>query len=391
MDDDDFDETAYGGPVRATIRRGDDASRRGRVIGRADARDGADARDEPAGIAATLGVLARQAGGLALRHPLPVGGGLASATLIAAVALNALAYQPGHHPAPMFETRPFADQSAIAQTPPPAKAQPRLVPAGQAAVSQTVTGQPGGEPLQTASLPPPPPKQKPATAEPLPASPLLRDLQTVMAARGLYRGEIDGHSGAATTEAIRALEKSLGLVPTGEASERLLAFARQRTATSVPMAPAAAPAAPITPNPVAAAPAAVPFVPPRTAPVKPAVERLLVKERTRVATQRAVPIAQPGEAPRPAPAAVPSRGQRAVPITAPQPGTIATAQPPEATLGRVQRALSAMGFGPLRNDGVLDDATVDAIRRYEIHRGWDPTGRLSDRLTLDLLMKNANR
>ena len=34
---------------------------------------------------------------------------------------------------------------------------------------------------------------------------------------------------------------------------------------------------------------------------------------------------------------------------------------------------------------------ANAERRYEVHRGWEPTGRLSDRLTLDLLMKSANR
>lgn len=286
---------------------------------------------------------------LALKHPVPAFGGAGALALTTAIAFNAMTHQPGHHPAPLFETRPFADAAATATVP-----QPRLKPNA----AETA----GEAPTQTGTAQP---RLKPAVAE---ANPVVKELQALMTARGLYRGPVDGAAGPGTADAIRALEKSLGLVQTGEANERLLALARERAATPMPTPMPASPP----PTAVAAAPAAVavPYAPPpaRVPPTKPAA---MAKE------QHAVPVTRPA-------------GQRAVPLV-PQPGSVATAPQPENRLARVQKALAAAGFGPLRNDGVLDDPTVDAIRRYEVHRGWEPTGRLSDRLTLDLLMKSANR
>jgi peptidoglycan hydrolase-like protein with peptidoglycan-binding domain len=106
--------------------------------------------------------------------------------------------------------------------------------------------------LQTGALATAQPKQKPLTGpEP---SQLMRDLQILMGARGLYRGEIDGLPSPGTSDAIKSLERSLGLVQTGEPSERLLAIAREKT-LAVPLAPKpAAPEAVAVPAPAAPAP-----------------------------------------------------------------------------------------------------------------------------------------
>lgn len=340
------------------------------------------------GVAATARRLGLGAVALAFRHPVPTIGGATTLALMTAITLNATTSQPGHHPSPLFETRPYADAATTAAVP-----QPRVKPSPQ---SETAA-----EPAQTASFGVAQPRMKPiaTTGEP---SAVVKELQALMTARGLYRGEVDGVVGPGTTDAIKALERSLGLVQTGEPSDRLLAYARERAAPGTlataplptpapgfaaappPSAPQVASTAAPAPGTVAvpvAAPAPVVAPPPapapvaRAVPVKPPAEKPVV-----VATQpKAVPVTRPA-------------GQRAVPVVPqPQPGTIATAPAPENRLARVQRALSAAGFGPLRSDGVLDDPTVDAIRRYEVHRGWAPTGRLSDRLTLDLLMKSANR
>lgn len=382
----DDDEYGYGDDVRAAPRRGIDRYDRYEdddedVAPRGARRHGGRGRDEDE---AQPGFALRLVG-LALKHPLPVIGGGASVALVAAIAINALAHQPGHHPAPLFETRPFADATTTTAT--ATAPQPRLKPA-QENVSDA--------PAQTAALGAAQPRMKPVAGE---ATPLVKDLQALMAARGLYRGDIDGIPGASTTEAIRALEKSLNLVQTGEPNERLLAYARDRGAPGTlalapqPMTPPPAPA----PAPAVAAtqPApgtiAVPVAPPPAPPQARAMPSSKPVEKPVVAQPVAHPVAQPvvqtGQ--HAVPVTRPA-GQRAVPVV-PQPGTVATAPQPENRLARVQRALTAAGFGPIRNDGVLDDPTVDAIRRYEVHRGWEPTGRLSDRLTLDLLMKSANR
>lgn len=335
-----------------------------------------------------LGVVA-----LALRHPVPVIGGATSLVLMTAIALNATTSQPGHHPAPLFETRPYADAATTATAAP----QPRLKPNPADAT--------GDVPAQTASFGAAQPRMKPiaTTTEP---SAVIKDLQALMTARGLYRGDVDGVAGPGTVDAIRSLERSLGLVQTGEASERLLAYARDRAAPGT-IATAPMPAAPATGFTPAPAPAPGPAPGPAVATGIPVAQPAPGTMAVPVAAQpaftpapvaRAIPVKAPAEKPAAPvavaqPKAVPVTrpvGQRAVPVV-PQPGSVATAPAPENRLGRVQRALAAAGFGPLRSDGVLDDPTVDAIRRYEVHRGWAPTGRLSDRLTLDLLMKSANR
>src|SRR6187402_1184237 len=53
-------------------------------------------------------------GGVVARHPSFAGGAMAFAIIFSFVATNALWYQPGNHPSPMFRTRDPASPYAIA-------------------------------------------------------------------------------------------------------------------------------------------------------------------------------------------------------------------------------------------------------------------------------------
>jgi len=54
-------------------------------------------------------------------------------------------------------------------------------------------------------------------------------------------------------------------------------------------------------------------------------------------------------------------------------------------LTHVQKALSDLGYGPLRADGVMGDETAGAIRRFELDRGLMITGQVSRPLVHELV------
>lgn len=189
---------------------------------------------------APAGVLPLRLAQAAAANPLTAGGLFVGLLTAALIVSNALTNQPGRHPAPLFETRPFATPAA-------------LVPAVQ-----------------------PQPRPEAAAREAL-----VRDVQTALKDRGFYRGPIDGLAGPMTSDAIRAFERAVGQPETGEPSERLLA-----AAYSQPLAPARQPTAAAAPRVETVA--AQPLV---TAPARPAV----------TATPAAQPaVVRPAPAPAPA-------------------------------------------------------------------------------------------
>jgi peptidoglycan hydrolase-like protein with peptidoglycan-binding domain len=167
------------------------------------------------------------------------------------------------------------------------------------------------------------PRAKPRASESL----LVRDVQSALKDRGLYLGPVDGILGPATADAVRGFEKQAGFTQTGEPTDRLLANLRERSG-------------PIPPKPLTAA------------------------------AQTSAPTPVPTPAPHGAPLAAKAD---------------TLAQGGDERLQRAQRALMAAGYGPVRTDGKLDERTQDAIRRLELDRGWPITGRLSDRLMVDVL------
>jgi peptidoglycan hydrolase-like protein with peptidoglycan-binding domain len=84
-------------------------------------------------------------------------------------------------------------------------------------------------------------------------------------------------------------------------------------------------------------------------------------------------------------------------VVAPEAAPAATAPPVPSdaavaaarrTIG-VQNALNQSGYGPVPNDGMLSDATVNAIRRFELDNGMAITGRISDPLIDKLIAIGA--
>ncbi|MGA0561180.1 peptidoglycan-binding domain-containing protein [Ancylobacter sp. VNQ12] len=135
-------------------------------------------------------------------------------------------------------------------------------------------------------------------------------------------------------------------------------------------APAPAPVATVpaqAPAPAAIAPTPVPAAAVAAAPVAP------------------LPPVKPAPPPRPAatPAAAPAT---MVPPANVAPAAAAPAAMPPADVAvsarvmEVQKALARLGYGPIRIDGRVSDATRDAIQRFERDRRMPVTGDISDRL-----------
>jgi peptidoglycan hydrolase-like protein with peptidoglycan-binding domain len=121
--------------------------------------------------------LVAKIGGAMAKRPLPVLGTLFALGATGAIVANMMLLQPRPHPAPLFS-------GATAES----------------AMSQPSDDGGGGAP----------------------ASLLVKDVQTALAARGLYAGPIDGYAGPSTAAAIRDFETAEGLEPTGVASEKVL-------------------------------------------------------------------------------------------------------------------------------------------------------------------------
>lgn len=141
--------------------------------------------------------------GAVAKRPLPVLGTLFALGATGAIVANMTLLQPRPHPAPLFS----------------------------GATAETAMSQPADD------------------AGGAPASLLVKDVQTALAARGLYAGPIDGYAGPSTAAAIRDFEAAEGLEPTGVASEKVLvrallgpsASASVSTTTTTTRVPPAAP------------------------------------------------------------------------------------------------------------------------------------------------------
>ena len=64
--------------------------------------------------------------------------------------------------------------------------------------------------------------------------------------------------------------------------------------------------------------------------------------------------------------------------------TASTPSPPARRLVSVEKALAALGYGPLKVDGLMDDDTRESIERFERDRGLPVTGQVSARLAREL-------
>lgn len=122
-------------------------------------------------------------GAVALDNPVATGGVLVMVLTATLIAANALSFQPGKHPAPLFVS--VASERASVPLPPRAPAQ---------------------SPLQAANR-----------------SDLVHEVQVSLRRAGYYTGALDGVSGPMTDQAVRAYERASGLPETGEITHSLLA------------------------------------------------------------------------------------------------------------------------------------------------------------------------
>jgi hypothetical protein len=81
------------------------------------------------------------------------------------------------------------------------------------------------------------------------------------------------------------------------------------------------------------------------------------------------------------------RPPQTVPMPVPSPrrnDPIADLIGPSPRIVAVQRVLSSYGYGQIKPSGMLDDATSQAIEKFERERKLPVTGRVSDRLVSEL-------
>jgi len=294
----------------------------------------------------------------ALENPAMSGGLIVMALTAAAVVSNALVLQQSQHPEPWFATRPapvaLAPGSEHVVVPDP---RPRALPRTEPPAPRI---QPDEAPTAEPAMPAAAPK-------------LITDLQRALSERGFYRGKIDGISGSRTRAAITAYETAEGLPVTGQPSASVLDHITTASiAPPEPVAMAAPPSAPataeVTISDLAAAPASLPTVETVAAdasvgePAAEAAEILTYPARSAEVVPAATNVSvstAPSETVMPAPAA------------------------PEALAPRtlsVQKALNLIGYGPVPEDGVADEATSGAIRRFELDHGMPITGTTGDAL-----------
>ena len=375
-------------------------------------------------------------------NPAMSGGLFVMALTAAAIVSNAMMMQNGHHPDPLFMTRPGVASRAPVPLPRTRVAEPAKppVPVPVPAPRQAPAAQPAATPVAA------------AVAD----ETVIADVQRALAGRRLYRGAADGIAGPHTRAAIAAYEKSAGLPVTGTASADLLARLRgqgKQVVAAKPLLPAAkvaapsAAAAPAAPSAASAVQTAAAAAPPTfPAPARQAIEAISATPEAAtppppasspaaVARQAAEPVATPpAEEPVPTAAdvapdadavdeAAPSAPEAAAPpppqappaappaasaahaaVAAPVAAAPVAAAPvadapppplPETSNGdrlryrKIQNALNQAGYGPLKADGMASEQTTSAIRRFELDNGLPITGKPSERVTARLVSIGA--
>ncbi|MBX4908193.1 MULTISPECIES: peptidoglycan-binding domain-containing protein [Rhizobium] len=146
-------------------------------------------------------------GGVIGRNPSVAGGMIAFFVIFSFVAANALWYQPGLHPHPIFRTRDPQSPNVLGARR-PADEQPADVTTFRIERPEDAATT-SGTPVPAA------PAQQP--------SELVMDIQQQLVRRGLYNGIADGIIGPRTSAAILFFQETVGMAQTGEATPEVLA------------------------------------------------------------------------------------------------------------------------------------------------------------------------
>jgi len=148
-------------------------------------------------------------GGVIGRNPSVAGGTIAFVVIFSFVAANALWYQPGSHPHPIFRTRDPGAPNAIGF-------RPQTEPQGD--VTTFRIERPDDAGATTDTTPPAAAAQQP--------NQLVMDIQKELIRRGLYNGNADGVIGPRTSAAILFFEETVGMAQSGDATPDVLAALR---------------------------------------------------------------------------------------------------------------------------------------------------------------------
>ncbi len=330
-----------------------------------------------------------------MRAPLANSALVAMVTLSALAGSNALYFQVGRHPAPLFAPAMDVPVAINVGTKPPVSV-PVIAPA--------VPPRPRSNPI--AGVTPPSP------AGPV-GNPDVYEVQKRLSELQLFTGTVDGYYGPMTAKAIREFEVRNGLQPMGAMTPELVdAIRRVNSDASVP----AQQQGDAEPQPLAQqapeivlAPAADRVVArlPSIEPQEQIGEALsAVAESAAETIDSIVAGIDGGQALPIAPAIVPTPSQlvpmvivQAAPVQQAAivaPPVVAgveqttqnlqiTASADTGLTAKVQRGLSSLGFlhGPI--DGHAGEATAKAIRNFEVYYNYSVTGQVSAQL-VDLLV-----
>lgn len=264
----------------------------------------------------------RSTGELITRHPSIAGGATAFGATFAFVAVNALVYQPGKHPAPLYETRTPAGYSvrvpAIEDVP---------VPSSRVTTFRIEHS----DPQSTASIP--------VGTTNLSQETIL-GLQHALHARGWFRGSVDGVLGPQTANAIRGYQKAQGLDVNGKPSDALLVHLMISSMD----------------------PVVVPQAKPLAQPKPPTQPQPQPQSQSEPETPRDVSVA---------------------PVNKPVQKAPDTAPPIDMVLD-IQKGLSNIAYGDVQVDGVIGTQTSEAIADFQRHYRLPVTGQ-PDRMVLQKL------
>lgn len=301
----------------------------------------------PLAIGAGLAGLAARGGHWCLERMIRSPMGSTVFVLVAGLTLmagtNALYLQKMPHPAPMFSSIETAPVPGPVAPPPvrPAVAAPVEQAAQPVATPQPVVAAPetqGAEPVSIGNAD-------------------IADMQEKLKQLGLFEGTVDGYYGPKTADAIRAFEQRNGLARTGAASPQVIEAVRNAIGNTSEAAPR--------PAQVVAEPA------------QDELNALIAGLETAPAPEPAVAEEAPAE----------EAVTQAV-LFDPAAATPAPSVP--AALDRdlvseIQRGLSRLGFLQGQANGVADQTTALAIRKFQVFNNFPATGEVSTAV-LDMLV-----
>jgi peptidoglycan hydrolase-like protein with peptidoglycan-binding domain len=303
-----------------------------------------------AGMLGAVGVRGAGAlGGLIGRHPSIAGGAMAFAVIFSFVAANALWYQPGAHPSPLFRTRDPSSFYSLGRRPFFA-----LQKQDQSNVTTFRIERPGDDASAAPAAGTATATAQQAAAPGTAATRLVAGVQSELGRRGIYDGNADGVMGPRTSAAIIFFQESAGLPQTGEASPELLA-ALQASDNKTATVPAERPPEDLHSKSAAIDPVAAAIMnaekPIKTAssPKKPPTD--LATSARPATPAKVTDVAKPADAAKPGDA-------------------VGNAK----LVMQIQKGLSNIAYSDVSVDGVAGDQTKAAIRHFQKHYRLPETG-----------------